>query len=113
MSRRLRRYELLLSRSVDECGYAVGVCQLVEPRSTFACMAQLPVISGKQAVTALEHAGFTVSRQKGSHVSLVHPGPPRRLIVVPLHKELDRGTLRAIIRQADLTVEQFCELLYG
>lgn len=74
-------------------------------------MAQLPVISGKRAVAALERAGYSVRGQKGSHISLVHLGPPRRLIVVPLHKELDRGTLRAIIRQADLTVEQFCELL--
>ncbi|TVQ78963.1 MAG: type II toxin-antitoxin system HicA family toxin [Phycisphaeraceae bacterium] len=74
-------------------------------------MAQLPVISGKQTVAALERAGYSVRKQRGSHVSLVNPGPPRRLIVVPLHKELAPGTLRAIIRQADLTVEQFCELL--
>ena len=59
---------------------------------------------------ALERAGFVVKRQEGSHVILRRVQPFAQL-VVPDHKELDRGTLRAIIRQADLTVEEFLRLL--
>jgi len=59
---------------------------------------------------ALERAGFVVKRQEGSHVILRRTEPFAQL-VVPDHKELDRGTLRAIIRQADLTVEEFLRLL--
>jgi predicted RNA binding protein YcfA (HicA-like mRNA interferase family) len=59
---------------------------------------------------ALERAGFEVRRQEGSHVILRRSQPFAQL-VVPDHKELDRGTLRAIIRQADLTVEEFLRFL--
>ncbi|MDH4304787.1 MAG: type II toxin-antitoxin system HicA family toxin [Nitrospira sp.] len=59
---------------------------------------------------ALERAGFVVKRQEGSHVILRRPEPFAQL-VVPDHIELDRGTLRAIIRQADLTVDEFLRLL--
>lgn len=59
---------------------------------------------------ALERAGFVVKRQEGSHVILRRAEPFAQL-VVPDHKELDRGTLRAILRQADLTVEEFLRLL--
>jgi predicted RNA binding protein YcfA (HicA-like mRNA interferase family) len=54
--------------------------------------------------------GFVVSRQRGSHITMVRKSPPSQ-ITIPNHKELDRGTLRAIIRQADLTVEEFKTLL--
>jgi predicted RNA binding protein YcfA (HicA-like mRNA interferase family) len=75
-------------------------------------MTQLPVVSGKQCIQALEKAGFAVVRQRGSHVALRRETPPPgRTVVVPDHRELDRGTLRAIIRQADLTVEMFVTLL--
>jgi predicted RNA binding protein YcfA (HicA-like mRNA interferase family) len=59
---------------------------------------------------ALERAGFVAKRQEGSHVILRRAQPFAQL-VVPDHNELDRGTLRAIIRQADLTVEEFLRLL--
>lgn len=73
-------------------------------------MSQLPSISGRVCIKALERAGFVVKRQEGSHVILRRSQPFAQL-VVPDHKELDRGTLRAIIRQADLTVEEFLKLL--
>ncbi len=73
-------------------------------------MSKLPSISGRACIKALERAGFTVRRQEGSHVILRRDQPFGQL-VVPDHKELDRGTLRAIIRQADLTVEEFLRLL--
>lgn len=73
---------------------------------------KLPVISGKECVRALEKAGFYVDRQRGSHIILRRDEPPpARTVVVPDHKELDRGTLRSIIRQAGLTVDEFLALL--
>ncbi|MFO0701063.1 MAG: type II toxin-antitoxin system HicA family toxin [Nitrospira sp.] len=73
-------------------------------------MSKLPSLSGRACMKALERAGFVVKRQEGSHVILRRAQPFAQL-VVPDHKELDRGTLRAIIRQADLTVEEFLRLL--
>ena len=59
---------------------------------------------------ALGKLGFEVYRQRGSHIVLVRKSPPTQT-TVPNHKELDRGTLRAIIRQTGLTVEEFIALL--
>ena len=70
-------------------------------------MTTLPRISGRKAVAALRKFGYEVDRQHGSHVVLRHSMPPYRRLVVPDHKELAKGTLRAIIRQAGLTIEEF------
>jgi len=75
-------------------------------------MPRLPVVSGRQAIRALEKAGFTVVAQEGSHVKMKKPGPTRTLIaIVPMHPELARKTLLSILRQADLSVEEFRALL--
>ena len=71
-------------------------------------MARLPAVSGRQAVAAFEKAGFEVRRQRGSHIILVKPGLPAT-ISVPDHRQLKPGTLRALIRKAGLTVDQFTE----
>ena len=71
---------------------------------------KLPVISGRECIKALERAGFYVKRQRGSHVVLRRDDPFAQ-VVVPDHKVLDRGTLRAIIRQAGLSVREFLQLL--
>lgn len=73
-------------------------------------MSGLPRISGQDCVKALSNAGFYVKRQEGSHLILRRDDPFTQL-VVPNHKELDRGTLRAIIRQAGLSVDEFTKLL--
>jgi predicted RNA binding protein YcfA (HicA-like mRNA interferase family) len=73
-------------------------------------MNKLPVLSGERCIKALTKAGFYFKRQEGSHVTLRRDEPFCQL-VVPLHKELDRGTLRAIIRQAGLSVSEFIKLL--
>ena len=73
-------------------------------------MSRLPSISGRECVKALQRAGFYVRRQEGSHIILRRDDPFAQ-IVVPDHKELDRGTLRAIIRQAGISVEELIELL--
>ncbi|MFL5735706.1 MAG: type II toxin-antitoxin system HicA family toxin [Chloroflexia bacterium] len=73
-------------------------------------MSTLPSISGRECAQALSKVGFLLKRQEGSHMILRRDDPFAQL-VVPDHKELDRGTLRAIIRQARLTVDDFVALL--
>ena len=74
-------------------------------------MSALPRISGRKIITALSKAGYEKDRQKGSHIVLRQVGAPHRRIVVPDHDEVAKGTLRAIIKQTGLTVEEFKELL--
>jgi predicted RNA binding protein YcfA (HicA-like mRNA interferase family) len=73
-------------------------------------MARLANISGKDAVKAFGKAGWTKLGQVGSHVMMSKPGV-RVNLSIPQHKELSVGTLRALIRCAGMTVEQFLELL--
>jgi predicted RNA binding protein YcfA (HicA-like mRNA interferase family) len=73
-------------------------------------MSKLPVISGRQCVRALQKVGFVEDHQTGGHVILRRENPTVT-ISVPNHKELKKGTLRAIIKQAGLTVDEFVELL--
>jgi len=72
-------------------------------------MSKLPVVSGKKCVKILGKAGFYFKRREGSHVTLRRDTPFTQ-VVVPDHKKLDRGTLRAIIRQAGLSVDEFVRL---
>jgi predicted RNA binding protein YcfA (HicA-like mRNA interferase family) len=73
-------------------------------------VSKLPVVSGADCVKALGKIGFVVYRQRGSHITMVRKTPPSQT-TIPNHKELDRGTLRAIIRQTDLTVDEFIALI--
>jgi predicted RNA binding protein YcfA (HicA-like mRNA interferase family) len=73
-------------------------------------MSKLPLISGRECVDALSRIGFRVRRQKGSHI-IMQRDDPYAVVPVPNHKLLRRGTLRAIIRQAGLTVDEFVDLL--
>jgi predicted RNA binding protein YcfA (HicA-like mRNA interferase family) len=70
---------------------------------------KLPVLSGKDLVKALGKVGYTLNDQKGSHIHLRHP--VRRPLTIPNHPEVARGTLRTIIKDADLTVAKFLELV--
>jgi predicted RNA binding protein YcfA (HicA-like mRNA interferase family) len=74
---------------------------------------RLPTVNGRRVIQALRQVGFVVDRIVGSHHILVWPGDPTRTVTVPVHsgRDLKPGTLRAIIRQAGLTVEEFTELL--
>ncbi len=74
-------------------------------------MAKLPVVSGREAVRALARVGYKLDHQRGSHLILRCEEPPHRRLTVPDHRELAKGTLRAIIRQAGLTVDAFVALL--
>ena len=73
-------------------------------------MDKLLLVSGQEAVKALSKVGFYIRRQHGSHIIMRRDNPYSQ-IVVPNHKSIDRGTLRAIIRDAGLTVEEFNNLL--
>jgi predicted RNA binding protein YcfA (HicA-like mRNA interferase family) len=73
---------------------------------------RLPALRPQEVVRALNRAGFTVHRIKGSHHHLRHPDDARLKVSVPVHnRDLPVGTLRAIIRQAGLTVEEFLDFL--
>jgi predicted RNA binding protein YcfA (HicA-like mRNA interferase family) len=72
-------------------------------------MSRLPVCSGRDAIRVFEKLGYQVDHQTGSHVVLRHP--QMRRLTVPNHRELAKGTLRALIREAGLTKEEFSGLL--
>jgi len=71
----------------------------------------LPRVSGREVVTALSKVGFKKDRQKGSHIVMRQTVYPHRRVVVPDHREVAKGTLRTIIKQVGLTVEEFKKLL--
>ena len=73
-------------------------------------MSGLASIPGRECLKALQKVGFYLKRQEGSHMVLRRDDPFAQ-VVVPDHKELDRGTLRAIIRQSGLSVDEFTNLL--
>ena len=72
-------------------------------------MARLPVLSGDEFVRTVAKIGFALDHTEGSHMILL--GPAGRRLSVPRHRELGRGLLRALIRDAGLTREEFLDLL--
>ena len=68
-------------------------------------------MSGREVVRALRKLGYEQDRQRGSHIVLRQVAYPHRRITVPDHDEVAKGTLRAIIREAGLTVDEFKALL--
>jgi len=73
-------------------------------------MSTVPILSPRQVVKAFEKSGWEVARQRGSHIILVREGHIATLSI-PKHREVARGTLRSLIRKADLTVEEFVNAL--
>lgn len=75
-------------------------------------MTGLPVISGKELIKILVREGFVIRRQKGSHVRLIKYTTKNTLkITVPLHNEIDRGTLISILNSANIPKEDFIKLI--
>ncbi|MBM3141529.1 MAG: addiction module toxin, HicA family [Chloroflexi bacterium] len=72
-------------------------------------MARLPVISGDVFVNAMRRIGYAWDHTEGSHMILLHPSRGR--LSVPRHRELGRGLLRALIRDAGLSREEFMALM--
>ena len=71
-------------------------------------MPKLPCVSGAKVAKALERLGFVRQRQKGSHL-IMRRGS--NVCVVPMHREVDQGTLRGVLRQAGVSPEEFVENL--
>jgi predicted RNA binding protein YcfA (HicA-like mRNA interferase family) len=69
-------------------------------------MPKLPPLSGREIIRVLERLGFEQAAQRGSHVKLRRAGVA---CVVPLHKDVKRGTLTGILRQAQLTPDEFLQ----
>lgn len=75
-------------------------------------MSKLPVISGREIIKLLTKIGFEIVGREGSHVRLKRKRDKEVLIViVPMHRELAKGTLRSILRQANMTVDDLVRLL--
>jgi len=74
-------------------------------------LGELPRITGRDVVKALKNFGYEFDRQRGSHIVLRHTSKPHRRVTVPDHREVSKGTLRAIIREVGLTVDEFKNLL--
>ena len=73
-------------------------------------MPELPVCSGKIVIKVFSAAGWIEKRQKGSHLSMVKPGS-YLILTIPLHKEIDRGLLRSLIRKSGMEVKEFISIL--
>ena len=75
-------------------------------------MPKLPSISGTQAVKSFEKMGYQVIRQRGSHIRMRHKNDSaKRPLTIPRHKTLGKGLLRKLLRDAELTIEEFLKLL--
>ena len=72
-------------------------------------MSRIPIVSGDDFLRAVRQIGYVWDHTRGSHMILVHPSRPR--LSVPRHRELGRGLLRSLIRDAGLTREEFARLI--
>ena len=73
---------------------------------------RLPSLTARQVLRALKKAGFYVHHQTGSPATLKHPGDRTKRVTVPVHgRDLQRGTLLAILKQAGITTEEFLQHL--
>ena len=73
-------------------------------------MSKLPVVSGKEVCLLLKKIGYYIDHQTASHLILRNEKLPYRRITIPNHKEIAKGTLRSIMRQTGLTLEEFLDL---
>jgi len=73
-------------------------------------MPRLPNLNGWEVIRVLEKAGFKQVRQKGSHVFMLHPDGRTTLISVHRGRDIDRGLLRKVIRDVDMTRDEFMDL---
>lgn len=73
-------------------------------------MSKLPTVSASDCIKVFEKIGFYIHRQKGSHITM-RRDDPRKSITIPNHKEIAKGLLRQIIKDAGLTVDEFNDLL--
>ncbi|MDP8228202.1 MAG: type II toxin-antitoxin system HicA family toxin [Candidatus Electryoneaceae bacterium] len=73
---------------------------------------KLPVVTSRKLLRAFKRAGFVIDHQVGSHISLIHPDKPHLTVTVPYHnRDMKKGTLKQILRQADMDVKTLINLL--
>ena len=72
-------------------------------------MSKLPIMSGSDMVKAMSKIGYYVRDQRGSHIHLRHPF--KKPLTIPNHKEIARGTVKAILKDAEVSTEEFIKLL--
>jgi predicted RNA binding protein YcfA (HicA-like mRNA interferase family) len=72
-------------------------------------MTRLPIVSGRKLFRTRIRLGYYIRDQKGSHVHLRHPD--KRPLTIPMHDELDRGTLKGILKDADISIEEFLGMI--
>ncbi len=66
-----------------------------------------PLLKPSEIIKALEHFGFKKVSQKGSHVKFRKNGNPSKIVIIPMHSEVARGTLKSILEQAGISLEDF------
>lgn len=71
----------------------------------------LPLISGRELCKILRKIGYKNDHQTGSHIILRNENAPYRRLTVPNHKEIKKGTLRTVLRQTGLTVDELKDLM--
>jgi predicted RNA binding protein YcfA (HicA-like mRNA interferase family) len=75
-------------------------------------MSRLPVVSGEKAVKCFEKMGYVIVRQKGSHIRMWHKSDrSKKPLTIPKHKVLGKGLLRKLLRDAEISIEEFRVLL--
>ena len=74
-------------------------------------MSKLPVLSGQPLCKILKKIGYEIDHQTGSHLILRNANPPYRRLTIPNHKEIAKGTLRSIIRESGLSMDEFKQYL--
>ncbi|HEU5220565.1 MAG TPA: type II toxin-antitoxin system HicA family toxin [Candidatus Nitrosotalea sp.] len=74
-------------------------------------MPKIPIVSAIKVIKILSKIGYEADHQTGSHIILRHRETPHKRLTVPNHKEIARGTLKAIIEEVGLTVQEFMDLL--
>jgi predicted RNA binding protein YcfA (HicA-like mRNA interferase family) len=74
-------------------------------------VSRLPVLSASELIKALSKLDYQNDHQTGSHIILRNKNYPFRRLTIPNHKEIAKGTLRTIIREAGLTLDEFLKLI--
>ena len=70
-----------------------------------------PILSPKEIIKALSKLGFEKVSQRGSHAKYRNQTTPVKTVIIPMHSEIARGTLKSILEQANLSLEEFLDLL--
>jgi len=70
-----------------------------------------PILVPKEIIKALSKIGFKKVSQKGSHAKYKNDTIPHRIIIIPMHSEIAKGTLKSILEQANISLEDFIKLL--